>query len=184
MDVRPLRPRRNARRHHDHHVQRPPLMTSPPGRATALAHPNIALVKYWGKRDDALNLPASGSLSITLDGLHTRTSVQFDPALGEDDIVLNGRRDETESHKIGAFLDLLRARGHFHPRPDRERERLSDWRRTRVLRVRFCRAGRRGGRRAGPRSRCARIVGTRAPRFGLGGALHLRRVRGNGGRHA
>lgn len=86
------------------------MTTSPPGRATALAHPNIALVKYWGKRDDALNLPASGSLSITLDGLHTRTSVQFDPALGEDDIVLNGRRDETESHKIGAFLDLLRAR--------------------------------------------------------------------------
>lgn len=85
-------------------------MTSPPGRATALAHPNIALVKYWGKRDDALNLPASGSLSITLDGLHTRTSVRFDPALGEDDIVLNGRRDEVESHKIGAFLDLLRAR--------------------------------------------------------------------------
>jgi diphosphomevalonate decarboxylase len=85
-------------------------MTSPPAQATALAHPNIALVKYWGKRDDALNLPASGSLSITLDGLHTRTSVRFNPALGEDDIVLNGRRDEAESRKIGAFLDLLRAR--------------------------------------------------------------------------
>lgn len=84
-------------------------MTSPSGRATALAHPNIALVKYWGKRDDALNLPASGSLSITLDGLHTRTSVRFDPALSVDDIVLNGHRDETESRKIGAFIDLLRA---------------------------------------------------------------------------
>jgi diphosphomevalonate decarboxylase len=85
-------------------------MTSPPGRATALAHPNIALVKYWGKRDDTLNLPASGSLSITLDGLHTRTSVRFDPALGEDDIELNGRCDEAESRKISAFLDLLRTR--------------------------------------------------------------------------
>ncbi|MGH8216035.1 MAG: diphosphomevalonate decarboxylase [Rhodanobacteraceae bacterium] len=85
-------------------------MTSPSGRATALAHPNIALVKYWGKRDDALNLPASGSLSITLDALQTRTSVCFDPALGHDDIVLNGRRDPAESHKITAFLDLLRGR--------------------------------------------------------------------------
>lgn len=84
-------------------------MTSQPGRATALAHPNIALVKYWGKRDDALNLPASGSLSITLDGLRTRTSVRFDPALRDDDIVLNGRRDEAESRKLSAFLDLLRA---------------------------------------------------------------------------
>lgn len=110
VDVRPLRPQRNTRRHHDHHAQGPPLITSPPGRATALAHPNIALVKYWGKRDDALNLPASGSLSITLDGLRTRTSVRFDTVLGEDDIVLNGRRDAAESHKISAFLDLLRER--------------------------------------------------------------------------
>lgn len=85
-------------------------MTSTSGRATALAQPNIALVKYWGKRDDALNLPASGSLSITLDALHTRTSVRFDAVLASDDIILNGRHDEAESHKLGAFLDLMRAR--------------------------------------------------------------------------
>lgn len=86
------------------------MTTPPPGQATALAHPNIALVKYWGKRDDALNLPASGSLSITLDALRTRTFVRFDPALAEDDIVLNGRGDPAESRKIGAFLDLFRRR--------------------------------------------------------------------------
>ncbi len=85
-------------------------MTSTSRRATALAQPNIALVKYWGKRDDALNLPASGSLSITLDALHTRTSVRFDAALAVDDIILNGRRDDAESRKLGAFLDLMRAR--------------------------------------------------------------------------
>ena len=85
-------------------------MTLRPLQATALAQPNIALVKYWGKRDAALNLPAAGSLSITLDALHTRTCVRFDDALAADDISLNGERDEAQSRKIGAFLDLFRAR--------------------------------------------------------------------------
>ena len=47
-------------------------------QATALAHPNVAVIKYWGKRDPALNLPAVGSLSLTLSGLHTRTLVRFE----------------------------------------------------------------------------------------------------------
>jgi diphosphomevalonate decarboxylase len=85
-------------------------MNLPPLRAAAVAQPNIALVKYWGKRDAALNLPAAGSLSITLDALHSRTTVRFDPALSEDDIVLNDRHDAEESRKIAAFLDLFRAR--------------------------------------------------------------------------
>ncbi len=85
-------------------------MTASTGQATAIAQPNIALVKYWGKRDVALNLPAAGSLSITLDALHTRTSVRFDPALGADDIVLNGVRDPDHTRRISAFLDLFRNR--------------------------------------------------------------------------
>ena len=46
-------------------------------RATACS--NIALCKYWGKRidtDRALNLPAVGSLSLTLDALRTETVMQ------------------------------------------------------------------------------------------------------------
>ena len=35
-------------------------------KATAVAHPNIALVKYWGKRDEALNLPHQSSVSLTI----------------------------------------------------------------------------------------------------------------------
>jgi diphosphomevalonate decarboxylase len=57
--------------------------------ASAQAQPNIALVKYWGKRDAALNLPASGSLSLTLEALWTRTRVAFDASLGRDELVLN-----------------------------------------------------------------------------------------------
>ena len=46
-------------------------------RADAQAQPNIALIKYWGKRDIEKNLPAVSSLSITLDSLWTRMSVEF-----------------------------------------------------------------------------------------------------------
>jgi diphosphomevalonate decarboxylase len=78
--------------------------------AAAQAHPNIALVKYWGKRDVPLNLPAVGSLSVTLDTLWTRTRVRFDAALQGDDVRLNGRSDEREARRVSACLDLLRAR--------------------------------------------------------------------------
>lgn len=85
-------------------------------QATAQAQPNIALIKYWGKRDAALNLPAAGSLSITLDALHTRTAVRFDDRLAADDIVLNGRHDPDQARRIGAFLDLFRARARIETR--------------------------------------------------------------------
>lgn len=85
-------------------------MTPQPLHADSTAQPNIALVKYWGKRDAALNLPAAGSLSITLDALHTRTRLVFDPALDDDDVVLDGARSESLTRRIGAFLDLFRER--------------------------------------------------------------------------
>jgi diphosphomevalonate decarboxylase len=77
--------------------------------AAAQAQPNIALVKYWGKRDAALNLPVVGSISITLDALWTRTLVRFDAALDQDQVSLNGRSDAKEARRVSACLDLLRA---------------------------------------------------------------------------
>ena len=59
--------------------------------ATALAHPNIALIKYWGNRDNALRIPSNGSISMNLDGLFTRTSVSFQPSLPFDELIINGR---------------------------------------------------------------------------------------------
>ncbi len=80
------------------------------GRAVAEARTNIALVKYWGKRDTALNLPAVGSLSLTLDGLSTRTEVRFDAALNIDSLELNGERETAGAFgKVSKFLDLVRA---------------------------------------------------------------------------
>jgi len=78
--------------------------------AIAVAHPNIALVKYWGKADEARNLPAVGSISITLDTLVTTTTVRFDPALGEDSFTLDGRTAPNQLPRVRSCLDLFRAR--------------------------------------------------------------------------
>jgi diphosphomevalonate decarboxylase len=76
---------------------------------TAEARSNIALVKYWGKRDAALNLPAAGSLSLTLDGLVTRTTIA--PA-ARDELVLGGvAQDGAPLARVVAFLDLVRGPG-------------------------------------------------------------------------
>lgn len=80
----------------------------------AIARANIALVKYWGKRrvdaEAALNLPAVGSLSITLDALATRTRFRLDPQLAADEVRLNGREDEQAARRVARFLDILRER--------------------------------------------------------------------------
>ncbi len=78
--------------------------------ATARAHANIALVKYWGKRDRELNLPAAGSLSLTLAALTTTTEVEFDRALARDTLVLDGEPDTGGARdRVSEFLDLVRA---------------------------------------------------------------------------
>ncbi len=56
--------------------------------ATAIAHANLALSKYWGKLRAAGNFPAVPSLSVTLSGLSTRTRVRFREELREDRFLL------------------------------------------------------------------------------------------------
>ncbi len=77
--------------------------------ATALAHPNIAFIKYWGNRDDALRLPASGSISMNLGSLWTRTTVTFRPSLAADELILGGQPTTGPAlERVAAFLDLVR----------------------------------------------------------------------------
>ncbi|MEO6941968.1 MAG: diphosphomevalonate decarboxylase [Terrimesophilobacter sp.] len=81
--------------------------------ASARAHSNIALAKYWGKRNAALNIPAVGSISITLDGLHTDTTVGFTPRLEHDEVWLNDSaqpQGQPSAGRVSAVLDLVRAR--------------------------------------------------------------------------
>ena len=92
---------------------------------TAIAHANIALIKYWGKRSVGRNLPAVGSVSLTLDALQTRTSVRLAnqneiqkktpvSALGHlqagerDVLMLNGQQVSGKAlEKVSAFADLM-----------------------------------------------------------------------------
>jgi diphosphomevalonate decarboxylase len=86
-------------------------MTREVRQATAIAHPNIALVKYWGKSDIERNIPAVGSLSITLDALTTTTTVRFDPGLEHDRFLLDGREVPKMGERVAACLDRVRHRG-------------------------------------------------------------------------
>jgi diphosphomevalonate decarboxylase len=79
--------------------------------AAARANSNVALAKYWGKRDEILNLPYTGSISITLAGLTTTAAVAFGRRGGPDRILMNGSHaNRAESHRIQIFLDIVRKR--------------------------------------------------------------------------
>jgi len=77
--------------------------------AQASAHPNIAFIKYWGNRNDALRIPANDSLSMTLGGLTTTTNVTFDAELASDEFLLDGKEPGAAAReRVAAHLDLMR----------------------------------------------------------------------------
>ncbi|WP_348764851.1 diphosphomevalonate decarboxylase [uncultured Salinisphaera sp.] len=96
------------------------MSAAPLSPATARAHSNIALIKYWGKRDAALNLPAVGSISITLDALYTDTRVGFHAGIDRDSVDIGGRK--VDAAPFTRFLDLIRARAGIE-----HRARVESW---------------------------------------------------------
>lgn len=73
------------------------------------AHTNIALIKYWGKRNEELFLPMNSSLSLTLDAFYTDTKVTLESTLEEDVFFLDDvLQSKKETQKISRFLDLFR----------------------------------------------------------------------------
>jgi diphosphomevalonate decarboxylase len=76
--------------------------------AIALAHPNIAFIKYWGNRDNDLRLPSNSSISMNLDGLFTRTTVSFTSSK-QDALVINEREVSGKGlERVSFILDLVR----------------------------------------------------------------------------
>lgn len=75
----------------------------------AYAHTNIALIKYWGKLDSDLNLPATGSLSLTLNGFGTQTEISFTEN-PQDIFFLNDvKKDGVPLLRVQKFLDVVRS---------------------------------------------------------------------------
>ncbi len=82
--------------------------------ATSFAPANIALIKYWGKRNSELNLPVTSSLSLSL-SLGTHTTITVAP---KDTCTLNGKEcppDDAFTKRLFTFCDLFRPAGtYFH----------------------------------------------------------------------
>lgn len=78
-------------------------------RGKARAHANIALIKYWGKKDDELVIPMNSSLSLTLDCFYTETEVIFDDSIDKDYFYLNESiQSKNATDKVSKFLNLFR----------------------------------------------------------------------------
>lgn len=67
---------------------------------------NIALVKYWGKKNDELKTPLNNSISMTLDNLYTITSAELID--NEKDIIFFNGKEDIKDTKIIKFIDLFR----------------------------------------------------------------------------
>ncbi len=77
---------------------------------TAIAHANLAFVKYWGKLDADLNIPLNNSISMNLSAARTITSVRFDADLTADEVHVEGERANAKfAGRVGQHLDRLRA---------------------------------------------------------------------------
>lgn len=77
-------------------------------KITVKASPDIALVKYWGKKDEILRLPENGSISIILDGLHTITTVEFKKNLKEDCVEIEGQTKGLEIDRVKKHFNRIR----------------------------------------------------------------------------
>lgn len=78
-------------------------------KATAVAHPNVALIKYWGKANKKLKTPMNNSISVTLDNLQCKTTVEFSEEFEEDYATLNGKKaPEKVLKRTSSHLDTIR----------------------------------------------------------------------------
>lgn len=77
---------------------------------TCTAPVNIAVVKYWGKRNEELILPINSSLSVTLhqDQLKTTTTVATSRSFEADRIWLNGKEEDINHPRLQSCLREIR----------------------------------------------------------------------------
>ncbi|MGS6048247.1 diphosphomevalonate decarboxylase [Streptococcus pyogenes] len=84
-----------------------------PNVITVTSYANIAIIKYWGKENQAKMIPSTSSISLTLENMFTTTSVSFLPDTAtSDQFYINGVLQNDEEHtKISAIIDQFRQPG-------------------------------------------------------------------------
>ncbi|CCJ31570.1 unnamed protein product [Pneumocystis jirovecii] len=96
-------------------------------QSSSKAPVNIAVIKYWGKKEPDLNLPTNSSLSVTLSlsKICTWTTVACSKSFTRDRFWLNGTEDESKNYKIKKCLLILRSLRHSKECKDGTLEKLS-----------------------------------------------------------
>ncbi|MBI4019605.1 MAG: diphosphomevalonate decarboxylase [Candidatus Aenigmarchaeota archaeon] len=77
-------------------------------KATAKANANIALIKYWGKRDEALILPYNSSISMTCDAMETITTVEFSENYDTDTAIINDEELSSDQKRVYDHIGMIR----------------------------------------------------------------------------
>lgn len=77
-------------------------------KETIVASSDVALVKYWGKKNEVLRLPENGSVSLILEGLNTVTTVEFSKDLDSDSVTIEGESDKNEIQRVVEHLHRIR----------------------------------------------------------------------------
>lgn len=77
------------------------------------SYANIAIIKYWGKKDTVKIIPATSSISLTLENMYTETTLSSLPASAQsDEFYINGvLQDQAEHKKMSNIVDRFRPQG-------------------------------------------------------------------------
>ena len=76
------------------------------------SYANIAIIKYWGKKDAINIIPATSSISLTLENMYTETEISIIPEVDNAEtnvFYLNGiLQDKKQTEKVSKVVDLFR----------------------------------------------------------------------------
>lgn len=80
---------------------------------TVRSYANIAIIKYWGKKAEKEMVPATSSISLTLENMYTETTLSPLPAdASSDAFYINDQlQNEAEHKKMSKIIDRYRPEG-------------------------------------------------------------------------
>ena len=108
-----------------------------PVQVTVSSPTNIAVIKYWGKRDAKTNTPINSSVSITINqrDLRTVTTVTASKEFSKDRLWLNGTEESVADNKrvLAVFREVrARAGDRVDPTTGEVAVKAADWASMRV----------------------------------------------------